>query len=70
MSSISLNGIQYELCFESLIDQGTAWKFPCDARGQVDMDQFDDRVLHCYLYARTTIGREFMRPSVQSLPIV
>ena len=55
---------QYQLRFQSLFDEGRGYAFPCDARGQVDMDSLGDRLRNSYLYARTLIGREFAMPAV------
>lgn len=65
----AMNGTEgqpiYELCFESLRDPCRSCAFPCDARGQVDMDRLGERLLCEYLYARTVIGREFRLPAVR-----
>jgi hypothetical protein len=53
---------QYELRFQSLFDEGRAYAFPCDARGQVDMDALSDRVRENYLYARAVVGFEVALP--------
>ncbi len=58
----------FELRFQSLFQQGRAWVFPCDARGEVDLDHLSERALSNYLYARTVIGREVMAPRVCRLP--
>lgn len=55
----------FELRFRSLFNEGRALVFPCDARGQVDMDKLTERARHNYLYARTVVGREFATPAVQ-----
>jgi hypothetical protein len=55
----------YELRFRSLFDEGRGYAFPCDARGQVDMDTMSERARLNYLYARTVIGRELSMPAVQ-----
>jgi hypothetical protein len=55
----------YQLCFQPLSPQAQARAFPCDAAGHVDIDSLSDTQRHAYLYARTMIGRELARPSVQ-----
>jgi hypothetical protein len=55
----------YELRFRSLFKEGSGLAFPCDERGQVQMDALSERALNNYLYARTVIGREFHAPTVQ-----
>jgi hypothetical protein len=54
----------FELRFQSLVDAGRAYAFPCDAAGRVDLDSLSDRARHNYLYARTVVGREFSHPAV------
>jgi hypothetical protein len=54
----------FELRFQSLVDAGRAYAFPCDAAGHVDLDSLSDRARHNYLYARTVVGREFSHPAV------
>jgi hypothetical protein len=53
------------LWFRSLFRQGRALAFPCDAQGRVDMDTLSERARSNYLFARTSIGREFFLPSVE-----
>ena len=59
---VSANG--YEIRFCSLLDQGCALAFPCDARGEVEMDSLSDRARNNYLYARAVVGREYATPAV------
>lgn len=59
---------EFELCFQSLLDAGRAYAFPCDAKGHVDMDRLSDRARANYLFARTVVGREVLTPSVQRSP--
>jgi hypothetical protein len=54
----------YELRFQSLVDAGRVYAFPCDAAGHVDMDALSDTARKNYLYARTVVGREFSLPAV------
>ncbi len=61
----SCNPSGYELRFKSLFDEGRAYSFPCDVRGQVNMDALSDRARTNYLYARAVVGREFSMPAVQ-----
>jgi hypothetical protein len=55
----------YELRFQSLFDTGRALAFACDASGQVNLDALSARARNNYLYARTSIGREFSMPEVR-----
>lgn len=64
MSTLDLEQPGYELRFQSLVDPQRGCAFPCDARGQVDLDRLDQQALHRYLYARALIGGEFGRPAV------
>ncbi|WP_372524476.1 hypothetical protein [Piscinibacter sp.] len=62
-------GAHYELRFQSLVDQGRAYVFPCDAAGHVDMDALSERARDNYLYARTVVGCEFSMPAVLVNPL-
>jgi hypothetical protein len=54
----------HELLFRSLFNEGRSLAFPCDTRGQVDLDALSPRARNNYFYARTVVGREFMHPDV------
>lgn len=56
---------QYELRFQSLIDSGQSFAFPCDPKGRVDLDQLTDRVRNNYLFARALVGRDLAAPAVR-----
>ncbi len=57
----------FELRFDPLVTTGlAALAFPCDAKGQVDMNALSNRALCDYLFARALIGREFGRPAVHA----
>ena len=58
----------FVLYFESLFPTGRHFAFPCDHRGQVDLDAMADRIRNNYLYARAMIGREVSWPSVRVTP--
>ena len=49
---------EYELRFQSLFDSGRGFAFPCDPKGQVNLDKLSDRARDNYLYARAMVGRE------------
>lgn len=66
MNAISQADAGFELRFPSLFDDGRGLAFPCDARGQVDLDALSQRALNNYLYARVAIGRDFGMPTVQA----
>jgi|KBSMisStandDraft_5_1062788.scaffolds.fasta_scaffold3130806_1 hypothetical protein len=57
---------RFELRFHSLFSAGHDYAFPCDARGQVDMDRLSDRALKNYLFVRGAVGHEFLSPLVES----
>ena len=54
----------YQLRFPSLFHHGRGYAFPCDARGQVDLDALSERARTNYFYARSVVGRDFAPPSV------
>lgn len=65
MSSGITQSASYEIMFRSLYREGRGFAFPCDARGQVNLDDLSDFARNSYLYARALVGREFAAPSVQ-----
>jgi hypothetical protein len=65
---ISSEHAGYELRFESLVERGRGFVFPCDAAGRVDLNALSDAVRDRYLYARAVVGREFSTPAVIARP--
>ncbi|HJV72512.1 hypothetical protein [Ideonella sp.] len=61
---ISVTHQRYALRFQSLFNQGRAMVFPCDERGQVDLDALSERARENYFYARAVIGFEYTEPAV------
>lgn len=57
---------QYQLRYRSFFHPGRGFAFPCDARGQVDMDSLSDRARLNYLYARAMVGKELECPAVEA----
>jgi hypothetical protein len=57
---------QFQLRFQSLFQQGRGFAFPCDAMGQVDLDQMSERARNNYFYARAMVGRELAVPAVET----
>ena len=55
----------YELRFSSLATEGRGYAFPCDARGQVNLDALSDSLRSRYLYVRALVGRDFLAPAVR-----
>lgn len=56
---------QFQLCFRSLFNSGRGYAFPCDPRGQVDLDAMSERARNNYFYARAMVGRELAVPAVE-----
>lgn len=63
------NSTSYELRFQSLFNEGRGYAFPCDAKGNVDIDAMSERARLNYFYARTVIGREVATPAVRHLDL-
>jgi hypothetical protein len=57
---------QYQLRYRSLFVQGRGFAFPCDARGQVDLDGLSESSRLNYLYARAMVGKELECPAVEA----
>lgn len=57
--------LPFQLRYRSLFDPGRGFAFPCDARGQVELDRLSDRARNNYLYARAMVGRELAPPAVE-----
>lgn len=55
---------QFELRFDSLFVSGRGYAFPCDPKGQVDLDRMSERARNNYFYARAMVGRELAVPAV------
>jgi hypothetical protein len=55
----------FQLRFRSLFDAGRGFAFPCDAKGQVDMEQLSERARNNYLFARAMVGRDLTVPAVE-----
>ncbi len=56
---------QFELRYQSLFDSGRGFAFPCDPKGQVDLNKLSERARNNYLYARAMVGRELTLPAVR-----
>lgn len=59
--------LQYELRFRPLREDVRPLAFPCDATGNVLLDELSERARDAYLYARAVMGREYAAPLV--LPV-
>jgi hypothetical protein len=55
----------FQLCYRSLFQPGRGFAFPCDARGQVDLDGLSEHSRNNYFYARAMVGKELALPAVE-----
>ena len=58
--------LAFELRFDPLVDEQVPLTFPCDAQGQVDLDELCDRSRRDYMFAHTLIGRNFTLPVIRA----
>jgi hypothetical protein len=56
---------QYLLRYRSPSNVHPGFAFPCDAEGNVALDELSDRALKNYLYARVVTGSELGWPSIE-----
>jgi len=56
---------RYELYYRPLFGVGCGFAFPCDASGNVALDNLSERALRNYLYARVVTGSQLGWPSVE-----
>ena len=63
-SAIESSELLYELRFTNLYDRGRGYAFPCDARGNVDIDALSDRGRTNYFFARAVVGNVLSAPIV------
>ena len=59
----------YEIRFKSIFHEGRGLSFPCDAKGEVNLDVLSDRARANYLYARAVVGREYLVPAIAACGI-
>jgi hypothetical protein len=67
MSHAIINEARYELRFRSLFDMGRGFAFPCDPRGEVDLDTLSERGRNNYFYARSMVGNALAMPTVERM---
>jgi hypothetical protein len=60
--------LAFELRFEPLVEAQPRLSFPCDARGQVDLDELCDRSRCDYMFAHALIGRHFTVSVIRASP--
>ena len=65
MNNSTFSHSTYELRFYSLFHPGRAVAVPCDASGQVSLDDLSERLKNAYLGARALVGREYAYPAVE-----
>ena len=63
--AVAMPTAQYELRYRPLSEIRCGFAFPCDACGQVVMDELSERTLANYLYARAAVGQELECPQVR-----
>lgn len=64
-TQLSYSTAAYELRFESLSNSGRGFAFPCDAKGEVNLDTLSERARCSYFGARALVGREYAYPQVR-----
>jgi hypothetical protein len=67
LSTPSTARSRYELLFACLFKPGRGFAFPCDAKGNVEIDDLGDRRRDNYFYARAAVGRELFPPMVRAV---
>ena len=55
---------KFLLRFQSLFHSGRALVFPCDAHGDVPLDDLSERARENYLFARAVVGHEYANPII------
>ena len=55
---------RFELRYRSLSPHRCGFAFPCDERGEVDLDGLGEEARENYLYARAMVGRDLLHPQV------
>lgn len=59
---------EHWLLFASLFHPGRGIAVPCDAHGEVHLDDLPERLKNAYLGARALMGREYAYPVVEAHP--
>ena len=71
MSSVASGQVEalgpqvHELRFVSLFQPGRGVAVPCDASGQVDLNELPEKLRNAYLSAKAMVGRDYATPTVQ-----
>lgn len=58
---------EHRLLFVSLFRPGCGVSVPCDAQGEVPLDELSERLKNAYLGARALVGREYAFPVVEAV---
>ncbi len=64
--NLSITSESFEIRYPPLFARGRALAFPCDAKGQVDLDALTAHACANYLFARAMVGRDYGCPLVCS----
>jgi hypothetical protein len=56
---------EFRLCFRSLFNEGRGYAFPCNPKGQVDLDHMSERTRNNYFFARAMVGHDLAVPAVE-----
>jgi len=64
-STSAASDSRYELLFPCLFKPGRGFAFPCDAAGNVTIDELCERRRDNYFYARAVVGKELSPPLVR-----
>jgi hypothetical protein len=67
---IEMNPSHYQLRFQSLFTTGRGFAFPCDGKGQVDLDGMSEKARNNYFYARAMVGKELCVPAVEATVVL
>jgi hypothetical protein len=59
--------LRYELHFDSLFDNGRAFRFPCDALGRVALDALPARQRQSLERVMNMVGRDYAAPRLVTL---
>jgi hypothetical protein len=66
-SEVGGDRFRYELRFAGLFNRGRGFAFPCDANGNVDINELNQGERNNYLFARAVVGTELSPPVVSRI---
>jgi hypothetical protein len=67
ITSIQTSHARFQLCFRSLFQSGRGFAFPCDLKGNVEIDELSECARNNYYFARAMVGRELAAPAIECL---